>query len=143
MILAKIAVIENFSKVSWKNWACLPTVDWNITHLKKTWAKMNWNLSKNPDIVIQKSDKGNSVAILDKKVYLWKMKEILNKNDQLIKLWIQENFKKHYTFFIILEKKIREPLREWYQLNITDDNFCHVGSHFSIFMFWPKYTNSW
>ena len=28
------------------------------------------NLSKNPAMVIQKSDKGNSVAILDKKVYL-------------------------------------------------------------------------
>ena len=28
------------------------------------------NLSKNPDMVIQMSDKGNAVAILDKKVYL-------------------------------------------------------------------------
>ena len=103
------------------------------------------NLSKNPDMVIQMSDKGNAVPILDKKVYLWKMKEMLNKNDQFIKLWIQEE--KHYTFLIILEKKIRKPLKEWYQLDITDnktyDNFCPVGSHFSIFMFWLKYTNSW
>ena len=44
VILAKIAVIKNFSKVSWKNWAYLPIVDWNITYLKKTWAKTNWNL---------------------------------------------------------------------------------------------------
>ena len=28
------------------------------------------NLSKNPDMVIQMSDKGNAVPILDKKVYL-------------------------------------------------------------------------
>ena len=28
------------------------------------------NLSKNPDMVIEMSDKGNAVAILDKKVYL-------------------------------------------------------------------------
>ena len=47
------------------------------------------NLSKNPDIVIQKSDKGNSVVILDKKVYLQKIKEMLNKNNQLLKLSIQ------------------------------------------------------
>ena len=67
------------------------------------------NLSKNPDMVIQMSDKGNAVAIVDKKVCLWKMKEMLNKNDQFIKLWIQKE--KHYTFFIILEKKIREPLK--------------------------------
>ena len=55
------------------------------------------NLSKNPDIVIQKSDKGNSVVILDKKVYLEKMKEMLNKNDQFLKLSMQEE--KHYNFF--------------------------------------------
>ena len=30
------------------------------------------NLSKNPDIIIQKSDKGNSVVILDRKVYFEK-----------------------------------------------------------------------
>ena len=76
------------------------------------------NLSKNPDIVIQKSDKGNSVVILDKKVYLEKMKEMLNKNDQFLKLSIQEE--KHYNFLINLEKKICEPLKELYQLNIID-----------------------
>ena len=55
------------------------------------------NLSKNPDIVIQKSDKGNSVVILDKKVYLEKMKETLNKKDQFLKLSIQEE--KRHNFF--------------------------------------------
>ena len=92
------------------------------------------NLSKNPDIVIQKSDKGNSVVILDKKVYLEKMKEMLNKNDQFLKLSIQEE--KHYNFLINLEKKIREPLKELYQLDIIDkktyDKLCPVGSHFGI-----------
>ena len=91
------------------------------------------NLSKNPAMVIQKSDKGNSVAILDKKVYLEKMKEMLNKNDQFLKLSIQEE--KHYNFLINLEKKIREPLKELYQ-HITDkktyDKLCPVGSHFGI-----------
>ena len=38
------------------------------------------NVTKNPDILIQKPDEGNSVVILDKKVYLEKMKEMLNIN---------------------------------------------------------------
>ena len=48
------------------------------------------NRSKYPDIVIQKSDKGSSVVILDNKVYLEEMKEMLNKNDQFLKFSIQE-----------------------------------------------------
>ena len=48
------------------------------------------NLSKNPDIIIQKSDKGNFVVILDKKIYLEKTNEMLDKQKQLLKLSIQE-----------------------------------------------------
>ena len=62
------------------------------------------------------------------------MKEMLNKNDQFLKLSIQEE--KHHNFLINLEKKIREPLKELYQLNILDkktyDKLCPVGSHFDI-----------
>ena len=62
------------------------------------------------------------------------MKEMLNKNDQFLKLSIQEE--KHYNFLINLEKKIREPLKELYQLDIIDkktyDELCPVGSHFGI-----------
>ena len=89
---------------------------------------------KNPDMLIQKPDKGNSALILDKKVYLEKMKEILNKNDQFLKLSIHKE--KYYNFFINLEKKICEPLKVLYQLNIIDkktyDKRCHVGSYFGI-----------
>ena len=38
------------------------------------------NVTKNPDILIQKPDEGNSVVILDKKLSLEKMKEMLNIN---------------------------------------------------------------
>ena len=38
------------------------------------------------------------------------MNEILNKNKQFRKLSIQEE--KHYNFFINLEKKVCEPLKE-------------------------------
>ena len=95
---------------------------------------------KNPDMVIQKSDKGNSALILDKKFYLEKMKEILNKNYQFLKLSIQEE--KHYNFLIILEKKIREPHKALYQLDIIDkktyDKLCPVGSQFNILHGLPK-----
>ena len=65
------------------------------------------NLSKNLDIIIQKPDKVNFVVILDKKIYLEKMNEMLDKNKHFLKLSIQEE--KHYNFFINLEKNIREP----------------------------------
>ena len=84
-------------------------------------------------MIIQKSDKGNSVVILDKKFYLEKMNEMLDIKDQL------KNFpykKKNCNFLINQEKKIREPLKELYQLDIIDiktyDKLCPVGSHFAF-----------
>ena len=52
------------------------------------------NLSKNIDIIIQKSDKGTSFVILDKKVYLEKMNNMLNKNEQFLKFSMQKE--KHF-----------------------------------------------
>ena len=66
------------------------------------------NLSKNPDIIIQKSNNGNFVVILGKKIYLEKMKEMLDKNKHFLKLSIQEE--KH-NFFINLENNIHEPFK--------------------------------
>ena len=43
-------------------------------------------LSKNKDIVIQKADKGNTVAILDKCSYISAIEEILNDNSKFSKL---------------------------------------------------------
>ena len=62
------------------------------------------------------------------------MNEIPNKNKQFLKLFIQEE--KRYNFLINLEKKIRESLKELYQLDIIDkktyDKLCPFGSHFGI-----------
>ena len=65
VILVKIAVIKNFSKVS----------------LSKKELESLKNLRKNLDIILQKVSKGKvkSVVILDKNVYLEKMKETLKK----------------------------------------------------------------
>ena len=106
-------------------------------NLSKKELKSLKNLSKNPDIVIQKSDKGNSVVILDKKLYLEKMEEMLNKNDQFLKHSIQEE--KHYNFLINLDKKMRETLKELYKLGIIDKKTCDT---LAFCMVWLKYTNS-
>ena len=62
------------------------------------------------------------------------MKEMLNKNDQFLKLSIKEE--KQNNFLVNLEKKIREPLKELYQLDIIDqktyDKLSPVSSHFGI-----------
>ena len=59
---------------------------------------------------------------------------MLDKSDQFLKLFIQEE--NHYNFLINLEKEIREPLKELYQLDIiakkTYNKLCPVGSHFGI-----------
>ena len=82
--------------------------------------------------------------MLDKKVYLEKIKEMLNKSDQFLKFSIQEA--KHYNFLINLDKKIREPLKELYPLNLIDkkayDKLCPVGPHLTFCMVWLKYRNS-
>ena len=97
------------------------------------------NLRKHSYIIIKKPDKGDSIIILEKKIYLEKMNEMLDRNKQFLKLSIQEE--KHYDFFINLEKNICEPLKELYQLGIIDkttyDKLCYVGSHF-INIHYPK-----
>ena len=97
---------------------------------KKEFESLN-NLNKNANIIIQKSVKG---SFLDKKVYLEKMNEMLNKKEQFLKLSIQEE--KHYNFLINLQKKIFEPLQELYQLDTMDkktyDKLCPVGPDFGF-----------
>ncbi len=66
-------------------------------------------LSMNKDIVIQKSDKGNSVAILDKKDYIQKMNSILSDRTK----FVPSQFTPHgkvYNYIINLEGKIRKFL---------------------------------
>ena len=64
----------------------------------KTLLESLENLRKNPDIIIKKSDKGKSVIILEKKVYLEKMSEMPDENKQFLKLSIQEE--EHFNFLI-------------------------------------------
>ena len=56
------------------------------------------SLSKNKNSVIQKSDKGNSIAIIDKSDYLEKMRNILSD--------------KQLNFIVNVEKLITDPLKD-------------------------------
>ena len=64
----------------------------------KTLLESLENLRKDPDIIIKKSDKGKSVIILYKKLYLEKMTEMPDENKQFLKLSIQEE--EHFNFLI-------------------------------------------
>ena len=94
VILAKKAVIKELLKSKLKELNLSSylklkhsVLEENLRKLEKESLK---NLSKNHDIIVHKSDKVNSAVVLDKKVYLEKMNEMLNKNKQFLKLFIQE-----------------------------------------------------
>ena len=49
------------------------------------------NLSKNKDLIIQKSDKGNSVVIVQRQDYLQKMNDILSDQKEFSKVSLKDN----------------------------------------------------
>ena len=49
------------------------------------------NLSKNKDLIIQKSDKGNSVVIVQKQDYLEKMNDILSDQKKFSKVRLKDD----------------------------------------------------
>ena len=49
------------------------------------------NLSKNKNLIIQKSDKGNSVVIVDREDYIKKMNDILNDKKKFWKINMKDN----------------------------------------------------
>ena len=67
------------------------------------------NLSNNKNITIQKSDKGNSVVLLDEDKYLERMWKILNNNAKLELLQFDRD--KELNFVLNLGKKIINVLK--------------------------------
>ena len=49
------------------------------------------NLSKNKDLIIQKSDKGNSVVIVQKQDYLERMNDILSDQKKFSKVSLKDD----------------------------------------------------
>ena len=66
------------------------------------------NLSKNTNLVIQKSDKGNSVVILDKDIHIKRMESLLSNKAKFEKVDTKKGL---LNFTVNHEKRINEYLR--------------------------------
>ena len=94
----------------------------NLT--KKEQVALN-NLSNNKNIIIQKSDKGNSVVLLDKDKYLEGMYKILNNNAKFEML--QFDHDKELNYVLNLEKKIINVLKDLNKKEeITEVDYIHL-----------------
>ena len=67
------------------------------------------NLSKNKNLIIQKSDKGNSVVIVDREDYIKKMNDILNDKKKFWKINMKDNT---LLNFAINQEKYVDKLRK-------------------------------
>ena len=61
------------------------------------------NLSKNKDIVIQKSDKGNSVVIVDRDTYIKRMENVLSDQRKLEKVTLKNDA---FLNFVVNQEKL-------------------------------------
>ena len=71
-------------------------------------------------IVIQKSDKGNSVVILDKEAYVEKVLEIISDTTKFKKLKVKQG--KDYNYIINQEKRITEALYDITKGGVLDND---------------------
>ena len=67
-------------------------------------------LSKNKDLIIQTSDKGNSIVLINKSDYLDKIYNILSDSKKFVKSSVLDD--KHLNFIIGIEKKLTNLLKE-------------------------------
>ena len=67
-------------------------------------------LSSNKNIIIQKSDKGNNIVLLNKDKYLEGMYKILNNNAKFEML--QFDHDKEFNYVLNLEKKVINVLKD-------------------------------
>ena len=66
-------------------------------------------LSKNNDLIIQKSDKDNSIVLINKSDYLDKMYNILSVSKTFVKSSLVDD--KHLNFILGIEKKLSDSLK--------------------------------
>ena len=64
---------------------------------------------KNKDIIVQKADKGNTVVILNRKDYVFKMKNILNDKSKFQKVYIDHE--KILNHLIHMENRVADVLK--------------------------------
>ena len=100
----------NFLKAKTKDCALS---SFKLYNEKDVVSSLNWEeifalktLSKNKDLIIQKSDKGNSIVLINKSNYLEKMHNILSGSKKFVKSFVV-NYK-HLNFINGIEKKLTD-----------------------------------
>ena len=80
------------------------------------------NLSKNKDIVIQKSDKGNSVVIVDKDTYIKRMENLLSDQRKFEKVTLKNDA--FLNFVVNQEKRIDTIFKKLVDSNSMSKEMC-------------------
>ena len=100
----------NFLKAKTKDCALS---SFKLYNEKDVVSSLNWEeifalktLSKNKDLIIQKSDKGNSIVLINKSNYLEKMYNILSGSKKFVKSSVVDY--KHLNFINGIEKKLTD-----------------------------------
>ena len=88
----------------------------NLT--KEEFASLK-SLSKNDSLIIQKSDKGNSIAIINKDDYLQKLRNILSDSSKFSEICITKE--EHLNFLINIEKQITDLLKQLNNSQVISD----------------------
>ena len=73
------------------------------------------NLSKNKDLIIQKSDKENSVVTVDRHDYIKKMENILSDQNKFTRVDLKDNIL--LNFAVIQEKRVDQVLKNLFDSN--------------------------
>ena len=81
-----------------------------VSSLNKDEINALKTISKNNDLIIQKSDKGNSIVLINKSDFLDKMYNILSDSKKFVKFSLVDD--KHLNFIIGTEKKPTDFLKE-------------------------------
>ena len=103
----------------------------NLT--KEEFASLK-SLPKNNSLIIQKSDKGNSIAIINKDDYFQKMQNILSDSSKFFEICITKE--KHVNFLINIEKQITDLLKQLNHSQVISDTEYKklklIGSRFGM-----------
>ena len=93
------------------------------------------NLSKNKDIVIQKSDKDNSVVIVDKDTYIKRMENLLSDQKKIEKVTLKNDA--FLNFVVNQEKHIDTIFKKLVDsISMSEEMFCKTSRNQARYYVW-------
>ena len=105
-----------------------------VSSLNKDEISALETLSKNNDLIIHRSDKANSIVLINKGDYLDKMYNILSDSKKFVKSSVLDG--KHLNFIIGIQKKLTSLLKELKASeNISENDYKKLkprGSSFGV-----------